>query len=313
MIPAIFVKKKSAHRSHIKHHKSGVKLPKYSIISIHYVFIVTVILLVAAVGLFYNNWRNTGNVLGASIYLADNGGSDGGDKTNSTDNSNSTDSLSSQSEKPQVVEPTDVPEIKQQVEQVQQEIQNKIEKSQLQSIEVQPTSDGSSSGRVILQQNDKSTQQIGLTASQTASLTQISTPQAGTLSVQVNAANSVTITNGPYTITTQYPVVVDPTSQTMAIRTPSGVTVIKTFPVQALQSLPTQNKLSSVSSINLTDQQGTPVYQTSGVQIRKFLGLIPVSGNVSEQINAQTGQATITSLPWYFSVLNFAFQSPQST
>ncbi len=310
------MKKKTAHKNHHKQKKTKSRNSGSTFISIHYIFIGVVIVLVGLAGLAYAHTQNSGGVLGASVYFADKNSGDGADQasSNSTDNSSSsTDTNSTVGEKSQPVEPKNLPEIKQQVEQIQNEVKNQVEKNQLQSIEVKPPQEGSPSGVVILHQNNDVSRQVGLTASQTASLTEINTPQAGAVSVQIGNANSVTITNGPYTITTQFPVVVDPTTQTMAIRTPSGVTVIKTFPAQALQSLPPQNKLNSVTSINLTAQQGTPVYQTTGIQIRKFLGLFPITGKVSEQINAQTGQVTMTNMPWYFSVLNFAFQSPQTT
>lgn len=86
-----------------------------------------------------------------------------------------------------------------------------------------------------------------------------------------------------------------------------GVVGVSLFSIS--QSIPPQNKPFSVSSVNLTDQQGTPLYETQGIQNRKFLGLIPVKANVQEQINAQTGPVVNIDLPWYYSLFGFAFQS----
>ena len=255
------------------------------------------------------------HVLGATTSLADNGGNSG------DNNASSGDTAATQQDKPDKVEPTDIPEVtdtpepidvpekQQAVEKVQQEINKQVENNNVNQVEVQPPVEGSDSGKVILQQAQGTTQEIQTPTSTTTPVTQIIDSQAGTVSVHVGGPNNITINNGPYTITTQYPVVINPTDQTMAIRTPSGVTVIKTFPSQTFQHVPAENKLSSVSSINLTDQQGTPIYQADGVQVRKFLGVIPVNAPVQNQINAQTGQVISSTLPWYYSLFGFAFQS----
>ncbi len=234
------------------------------------------------------------HVSGVNTYLADN---------------------NSEKEKPDTVEPTetpeptDVPEKAQAVEKVQQEINQQVETNNASSVEVQPPQEGSDSGKVILQQQGNTTQELQTPISSTTPVTQMTTPQAGTVSIHVAGSNSITINNGPYTISTQYPVIINPQDQTMAIRTPSGVTVIKTFPTQVFQSVPQQNKLSSVFTLNLIEQQGVPVYQAQGIQVRKFLGIIPVKAQVDEQINAQTGQVINANLPWYFSLFGFVFKS----
>ncbi len=258
------------------------------------------VLVVGLAGITLLNTATNTRVLGIHTYLADKG---------SSGDSNTSDSQSSDQEKPDKVEPTDVPEKKQAVENVQNEINRQVENKNVQQVELQPPQEGSNSGKVILQQQNNATQELQTPSSNTTPVTQITTPQAGTVSVHIGGANNITINNGPYTITTQYPVVINPTDQTMAIKTPSGVTVIKTFPSEVFQNSTPTNKLSSVSSLSLTDQQGTPVYQANGIQIRKFLGIIPVHASVQEQINAQTGQVVNTTLPWYYSLFGFAFQS----
>ena len=283
--------------------KREVKAPY--VFSYRYIVIASIIVLVGIAGIALYSTSQSTHVLGTSTFLADSGG----------DNSTSSDSQASDQEKTDKVEPTDapeptdVPEVHQQVEKVQQEVTKQTENSNLQSVEVQPPREGSDSGKVILSQQGNTTQELQTPVSSSTSVTQITTPQAGIVSVHIGGANAITIQNGPYTITTQYPVVINPTDQTMAIRTRSGVIVIKTFPSQVFQNATPANKLSSVSSLSLTDQQGTPIYQADGVQVRKFLGIISVCANVNEQINAQTGQVVSTSLPWYYSLFGFAFQN----
>ena len=260
-----------------------------------YLIIASFCLLIFAVAVIVHSSRSSTQVLGTSTYLAD--------KENSQESGDT-----SGQEKTDQVEPTDAPEARQQTEQVQKEVERQIETKNVNEVEVQPAQESSGSGKVILQQREN-TKELSIPVSSTTPITQISNPQAGTVSVHVGGANNIVIDNGPYIITTQYPVVINPTDQTLAIKTPSGVTLIKTFPTQVFQSLPEKNKLTSVSSLNLTDQQGTPIYQANGIQVRKFLGVIPVQATVEEQINAQNGQVVSSDLPWYFSLFGFAFQS----
>ncbi|MCL5675741.1 MAG: hypothetical protein M1120_01290, partial [Patescibacteria group bacterium] len=136
----------------------------------------------------------------------------------------------------------------------------------------------------------------------------LTTASAGEVGVHFTS-NGILINNGPYQITTQFPVVINPTDNTLAIKTPSGVTIIKSFPSQALDNLPTGNKFTSVSSITLTQMGQTPVYDVNGAQVRKLLGIIPFNANISQQISAQTGQVVGSQLPWYYSLFGFAFKS----
>ncbi len=255
------------------------------------------------------------NVLGANTILADRG--DQGDNQTQGSNQDSQ-SGSDTNSKPEVtdipevtqkIEPTDIPEKAQQTEQIQNQIERQVQNKEVNQIEVQPPSEGSDSGKVLLQSNNMQTQELKAPITTQTSVTQINTANAGTVSVRVGGPNNVTIENGPYTISSQFPVVIDPTTNTIAIKTPSGVTIIKTLPVQAFQNLPTDSQLSSVSAVTLTSTNGTPVYQAQGVQIRKLFGLIPVQAPVQLQVNAQNGQVVSTKLPWYYSLFGFAFQS----
>ncbi len=311
------MKKKTIHKGTHKKSKKKIFPHGSRYIYFRYGVIAAILLVVVFVGKTLYTHIQATHVLGATTYLADNGGSEGGDNTTTSgDNNNSNasgDTATAHQETPDKVEvtdtpePTDVPEKVQAVEKVQQEITKQVENNNVNQVEVQPPVEGSDSGKVILQQTQGTTQEIQTPTSNTTQVTQITDPQAGTVSVHVGGPNNITINNGPYTITTQYPVIINPQDQTMAIRTPSGVTVLKTFPSQAFQNVPPQSKLSSVNSVSLTDQQGTPIYQADGIQVRKFLGIMPVQANVSESINAQTGQVVNTTLPWYYSLFGFAF------
>lgn len=285
------------------------KVQSITLYTYRYIVIAGIVIAILIAGINIFQSRHNFRVLGAATYLADTENSKGGDSNNSSGDTVSQQDKPDKPEATDAPEPTDVPEVHQQVEQVHQEVDKQVEQNNLQSVEVQPPQEGSQTGKVILQQQGNTTQELQTPTSTTTPVTQIINPQAGTVSVHVAGPNNITISNGPYTISTQYPVVINPQDQTMAIKTPNGVTVIKTFPSQVFQNAQPANKLSSVSSINLTDQQGTPVYQANGIQIRKFLGIIPIKATVQEQINAQTGQVINFNLPWYYSLFGFVFQS----
>lgn len=205
-------------------------------------------------------------------------------------------------------EPTDIPEREKEVKKVENEINHSVKDQKTEQVEVQPVQEGSDSGKVLLQNRGKTTLELNSPVSSTTAVMNLTTASAGNVSVHVNS-NGILINNGPYQILTQFPVVINPADQTLAIKTPSGVTIIKTFPSQALENLPSGNKFTSVSSISLTQQQGEPIYQVNGVQARSLLGFIPVTANVTQEINAQTGQVVSSQLPWYYSLFGFAFKS----
>ncbi len=302
--------KKSLNKTSEKRKRLKRQTPKITYLYSKYIILGSISVLVLGGMLFLRPHKiksSDPRVLGTSTYLADMGSSEG-----SVNQSN--DQQTSDQQQTDKIEPihslghTDIPEIHQQVERVHQEVNKQIENKDINQIEIQPPQEGSISGRVILRHGNTS-QEVQTPQSDSTPVTQITSAQAGAVSVHIAGPNTITISNGPYTITTKFSVIINPQDQTMAIKTPSGVTVIKTFPTQVFQSMPEQSKLTSVSSLHLTEQKGVPVYQANGIQIRKFLGIIPVQAQVQEQINAQTGQIINSNIPWYFSLFGFAFQA----
>ncbi len=282
----------------------------------------------------FNFYNSRPKVLGSQTFLSDQ--AEGSDNNNTANTSESTggkqESVSqpaetktaeptevrqqtetpepSETPKPkEVTEPADVPEIKQKTQEINNEIGQQVKNDSLNEIDVEAPGDVSGSGKIVLKDAFNRLRVLSAPVATSTPLTQINTPDAGEVSVRVGGTNNVAIQNGPYTVNSQFPVVIDPKNHTIAIRTPSGIIILNNLPVQAFQNLPADSRLSSVNSINLTFNAGQPTYQTEGVQTRQFLGLVPVSANVVMQINAQTGQVVSTKLPWYFSLFGFAFKT----
>ncbi|MCL5003991.1 MAG: hypothetical protein M1352_01840 [Patescibacteria group bacterium] len=213
-------------------------------------------------------------------------------------------------ESPESPEPKDTPEQEKQSEQetekIQKDVQKEIESRSVNKVEVQPTSSASAEGKIKLEKTDGSSSEKTVPASN-ASLINVQNSQAGNISVSVSRSGAVTLVNGGITIQTNYPVVVDPKSQTIAIRTPGGVTVINTLPAQALKGLPAADKPTAVQSAVLGEQNGQAYYDVKGPQLRKFLGIIPVSAPVETRINAMTGSAISIVKPWYLNIFGFLY------
>jgi len=139
------------------------------------------------------------------------------------------------------------------------------------------------------------------------SLISVQNPQAGTVQVSVSANGTVTLVNNGITVTTNQPVIIDPKSQTIGIKTATGVTLISTLPSQALNNLQPSDKPTVIQSVVLGVQNGQAYYDVTGVQKRKFVGIIPINANVETKVDTQNGSVISTNKPWYFNLLGFLY------
>lgn len=202
-------------------------------------------------------------------------------------------------------ETPETPEQENETEKVDKEVEAKINDESVTKVEVHPNSPATPSGKVVLEKTDGSKNEITISSSSSASLISVQSDQAGTVSVSVSRNGTVTLVNAGITVQTNYPVIIDPKTQSVAIKTPSGVTVINTLPSQALNNLSAVNKPSIVQSAVLGMQDGQPYYDIKGVQQIKFLGIIPISANIETKVNATDGATISSDKPWYLS--NFGF------
>lgn len=303
------VKKKAPLKKPVAGKKTGKNNSSY-FMQFRYIGISFLVVVLALSVFGVRNFLNTA-VLGTETSLAR-----GGDENRNRESDRGKTEQKDAVEPTEKVEPTDVPEPtetpekkEQEARKIETEVKQHLETKQAEKIELQPASESTTEGKVVIEQKFGRQVEFKAPVSTEASLMQFQTSQAGVVSMRLGSNNEVTINNGPYSITTKFPVVINPQDQTMAIRTPSGITIVKTFPAEFLRKLPQGKKFNSVASIQLKDEGGIPVYQAEGIQVRRFLGVLPVSGKVSENINAQTGEVTTVSLPWYFSLFGFAFKS----
>lgn len=93
-----------------------------------------------------------------------------------------------------------------------------------------------------------------------------------------------------------FPLSVNPTTNTLTVTTPAGSKTVDTLPSQAVQSLISQGIISTQSGILLTtDANGQPVYTVVGVKTEKLLGIFNVSIDKTSQVSAQSGQILSTN------------------
>lgn len=206
-------------------------------------------------------------------------------------------------------EPTETPEHEQEVEKAHNEVKSEVQKGTVDKVEIQPTSEKTGEGTVKLENTNGTTTEKVAPASTNASLIEVQNPQGGTVAIHVNKDGTVTLLNNGISVQTQYPVVIDPKTQTIAIRTPSGVTVINTLPSQALNGVGVADKPTIIQSAVLGAQDGQAFYEVTGTQDRKFLGIVPVTANVQTKINADNGSVASVNRPWFLNLLGFLYST----
>ncbi|MCL4382655.1 MAG: hypothetical protein M1575_01110 [Patescibacteria group bacterium] len=215
-----------------------------------------------------------------------------------------------QAEPTEAPEPTETPEQEQEHEQeaekIHQEVQKEIQNNNVDKVELHPTSEKPGEGTLKIEKvNGSSTEKT--VPSSVASLISIQNSQAGSVSISVSKNGTVTLVNGGITVQTNYPVVIDPQTQTIAIKTTNGVTVINSLPSQALNGVQPIDKPTTIQSAVLGTQNGQAYYDVKGVQQRRFVGLVPIKANVETKIDAQNGSTISVNKPWYLNIFGFLY------
>lgn len=211
-------------------------------------------------------------------------------------------------DKPEAKETPEPKEVEQEkeAENIQHEVENEVAQGKVDKVEVHPTSKKPDEGTLKLERSDGTISEKAAPVSKT-SLISVQDQQAGAVQVSVGKDGTVTLINGGITVKTSFPVVIDPKSQSVGIKTPSGVTVISTLPSQALDKLQSSDKPTVIQSAVLGEQNGQVYYDVSGIQKRKFIGLFPVDASVETKINAQNGVVLSSNKPWYLSFFGFLY------
>ncbi len=124
------------------------------------------------------------------------------------------------------------------------------------------------------------------------------------VSLNINQKGQVTITNNGIKVVTNYPVVVDPATLLVSIKTPSKAISLSISPASAIKSIPPKAKPLFISSASLIMVNNNLAYNFQGKQTLKLFGLIPISVDVKTAVDSQTGRVIKVEEPWYAKLLN---------
>lgn len=134
--------------------------------------------------------------------------------------------------------------------------------------------------------------------------------------VGTSSANELTIRNGNVEAKTNFPLSINPTTNTLTVTTPAGVKDVAVLPQPAVQNLIQQGVISQVTTTTTATngaqlQQVTlgllnnqPVFRVIGVDNKKLLGLLPVDINKTAYVSAQNGQVVQTNENFVSSLLD---------
>jgi len=119
-----------------------------------------------------------------------------------------------------------------------------------------------------------------------------------------------------------FPISINPATGEMTITTPAGTKVVTVLPDQAVENMLTKgiiskigghiatgsgdlgeddssasatiqsedNSLQSVENVELTEENGVPVYKINGQKEKRFFGIIPVTIDKTVTVSAETGE-----------------------
>ena len=139
--------------------------------------------------------------------------------------------------------------------------------------------------------------------------------------------DGVELEQGHVRARTNFPITIGPNNE-LIITTPAGTKVVtilpdeavknllqKGFPLATPSALPQTGKSTSSAiltaqsqEVKLEDDNGTLVYKAKAKKTAKFLGLVPVEGEVEAKVSAETGQVLELKEPWYLSTFGFLFK-----
>lgn len=119
------------------------------------------------------------------------------------------------------------------------------------------------------------------------------------ISVATSSGNNIRIKRGLFEAETHFPLSINPTTNTLTITTPAGVKDVAVLPDQAVANLLREKHIDRIASgsalenptgIRLGLLNDNPVFQVSGTDDQKFLGILPISINKISFISAETGK-----------------------
>lgn len=121
---------------------------------------------------------------------------------------------------------------------------------------------------------------------------------------------------------TDLPLSIDLATNELTVTTPAGERVVTVLPDQAVQNMLAANVIDRVGGqglvdlvrqggietldqvIQLTEQDGVPIYEIAGVKDHRLLGFIPVTTDVVVTVSAETGEVVETDQSFLDTVID---------
>lgn len=170
---------------------------------------------------------------------------------------------------------------------------------------------------VQLKQSNGTTNQVSFqlpTTMPTSGLASFTAPSTGQVTIFAQSNGQLAIDNGGVKTVTSLPIVIDPTSKTMAIVV-GGASAKIAAPGQVVSSLEKTKHLTVINSVVLGRASSQPpVYDISGEQTVRLFGFLPARTVKTEVVaDATTGSVVTVSEPWYLHYLGFLFARSSTT
>lgn len=134
------------------------------------------------------------------------------------------------------------------------------------------------------------------------------------IKIATGGAGQLKFTKNHFAASTKFPLSVDVDTNELIVTTPKGEKAVTVLPEQVIQNLYAKNIVNRIeeaeeedeasekdeSSVNrhmiLTEKDGTPVYELTGVSDKKFLGVLSVKVEKEIVVSAETGNVLSTDI-----------------
>lgn len=98
-----------------------------------------------------------------------------------------------------------------------------------------------------------------------------------------------TFTQKGTTVSTNFPLSVNPTTGQLTVTTPAGQKVVAVLPSEAIQGILDSAIGTTINQVELEEEGGTLVYKVKGAKTQKLFGFIPITTQIQTTVSAENG------------------------
>jgi len=199
------------------------------------------------------------------------------------------------------------------VQKIHDDLQDKIDHGDVKDVTIDSVDDNDvdKMGDVEIEDHQGDKEVAEAPASQEASIIEIKTQNGREIKIRFDKQGQVTIEDNGVLIQTSLDINYNVDTGAVTVSDPTTINnqqLLTYFPGDLLASISDRNKPSNINELKLEVRpDGSLAYRIEGPQDRKFLGVIPTSGNVTTVVDANTGNIIDLQKPWYFDVFGLLF------